>query len=546
LAEGWVTRSLPHSVYWGDGNHTIEAKLSGELLMVDFYESNNAQSNRVSLTLKIHFDRVELVDLTGNGIGNSTNNVGIGTLLVNVAIQILRTIYDGRLQDVSVRGTTCPLSGLDGREHEIDVANRVRFWTSFNLTIDEPEQPRAAIRGLLSEFRLKDRGKCLGKINTLLSIRDFWRGYHRPNLFPQELDSLRQLDLDKSSLLKLPSDEELDNKEEQTRNRYFYIRTVVTTAFFIFLVRLLFLNDLMSFNWLSGAIALTLAFQWLLHRFTFPFIHENFYQRQARKEKRLVVDREQEKLVEVNDHHPYIFARLYRSVTKTWPNQISSVLAESQDFSEYAYYKQNHQTILEWVKFIESFKNQFGQSINRKFMLAPHEVRDHLFEIQSNSITIGELTRYSELLETEFEFHLNRLLRSIGTHELSVSGNSNACPRKILKNLRSIAMIELYPNGPYFSDPMRVQMKIILREGTVFLEPQWGVYKDIRRHETLSGLSILLAEEFRNKAFIRDDDRLLPLSTDARDFILQILDLGNCRDIENDELHKYVEQLGSM
>ena len=56
---------------------------------------------------------------------------------------------------------------------------------------------------------------------------------------------------------------------------------------------------------------------------------------------------------------------------------------------------------------------------------------------------------------------------------------------------------------------------------------------------------MLREEAFRKKTFIRDGDQLIQLNSEPKDFILQILDLGNCRHIDENELDKYSKRLAS-
>ena len=56
---------------------------------------------------------------------------------------------------------------------------------------------------------------------------------------------------------------------------------------------------------------------------------------------------------------------------------------------------------------------------------------------------------------------------------------------------------------------------------------------------------MLHEEEFRKKTFIRYVNQPIQLSSEPKDFILKILDLGNCRKIDGGELDKYSKRLES-
>ena len=538
--ENWAVRNLPHTIYWGDGNHIIEAKYSSGLLVIDLCESSGAQTHRVSLAISIEFDTAKILDLTGNGYGESTNNKGIGTLLFNLAIQFMKCIFYDRLETVVLSGTTCPMYGPDSPLYEQDVENRAKFWSSFNLKLDNPKNDRAQMKSLMKDICLKDRGMCMGKIDTLLSINDFWRGYHRPRLFPSEINTLRELDFDIYSIKTLPKKEELNEKEQSFRKTYFYF--LIAVSCFIFIVTIDYLYSIKSISLKSfGIVAgLSVLLYFLLLRFTSSHFDRFFSVDNAREHNRSVINLERKKLADLNDKNPGIFKRMYEVVKKIWPEETSDKLSLTTEFYEYDQNLNAPETIIAWHILLENFKTKYYHQVNAKRCTNEYVVEDFLFDIDSNNIRIESLEKYANLLEIEFEHHANRLLNSIKSHELFIRGNSDAFPSKIIGSLKSIAMIELYTNEPFSSDIVCINMKVTLRSGILNFQPDWSAYKEGRRADTIHALSFLLIENYRKKTFIRDGKKLIALSDDPREFIFQLFDLANCRAISQKELDKYV------
>jgi hypothetical protein len=543
--QNWAVRNLPHAIYWGDGNHTIEARYSSRLLVLDMYESTAAQSHRVSLAISIEFGSAKILDLTGNGYGESTNNKGIGTLLFNLAIQFMKCIFYDRIETVVVSGTTCPLFGPDSPLYERDVQNRAKFWSSFNLTLDDPKNGRSSMKALLKDLCLKDRGMCLGKINTLLSINGFWRSYHRPKLFPNEVNALRELDLDIYSIKTLPTKEELNKKEKSFQKGYLYFLLGICGFSLFKMIDHLYSTESISFKSVGIAIGLTLLLYFLLFRLTTSYFNKFFSVESEREHSELIISAERKKLADLNYESPGIFKRMYDVVIKIWPAERSKTLSSSNEFHEYDQNLKAPESIIEWHRLIENFKAKYYHQINSKRLSEEYCINDFLFNFTSNNVRIEHLERYSSILNGEFEHHINRLLNSIESHELFIYGNSDANPKVIIKNIRSIAMIVLYTNESFSSDIACINMKLILKNGTINFQPGWSAYKEIRRKDTINALSFLLDDNYLKKTFIRDGENLIALSKEPKEFILQLFDLANCRNISEKELNEYVDSCDS-
>lgn len=541
--ENWAVRNLPHTIYWGDGNHTIEARYSSNYLIIEFYESTKGQANRVSLFINIGCDSAQIVDLTGNGFGYPTNNKGIGTLLFNLAIQFMKCLFRERLNSIKIFGTTCPFLGSDLPFYDNDIKHRANFWSSFNLILEDPTNGRSPMEALLKDVCLKNRGMCMGKIDTMLSIHDFWRGYHRPRLFPNEINALCELSVEVHSIKALPSMDELNKKEEFSKKTYYFFLLGSACLTFIMILKYFHSMGSISLDIVGSTVILSVLFYFLIHRLTLSPFEKFFSVEAAREHSRSVINSKRNVLANLNLRNTGIFKRMFDVVTNIWPEERPEPLSSMTELNEFENNLNSQENVIAWCILLENFQTKYYYQVNSKRLSDEYDVNDFLFDMDSNNISIETLIKYSDLLDNEFEHHINRFLGSIRSHELFIRGSSHACPRRVVRGINSIAMIELYTNDPFPSDIGCIHMKLTLRHGILNFQPDWSAHKEIRRTDTINALSFLLDKNYYKKVFIRDDGKLIPISGNPKEFVLQLLDLANCRRISQAELDKYLKLL---
>lgn len=98
-------------------------------------------------------EKVYLIDLAGNGEGSGLESIGIGTLMLNTAIQIFRADCP---EETHITGE---LTDVDDPQEDIELAKscrerRSRFVKSFGLKI-KAGYPWSTCYGMLNEIHLK-------------------------------------------------------------------------------------------------------------------------------------------------------------------------------------------------------------------------------------------------------------------------------------------------------------------------------------------------------------------------------------------------------
>lgn len=104
----------------------IEIRFTLSKLTITAWQDDWGSKPPVVLTLDLLGPLVKLDDLKGNGKGNlKAHRRGIGTLLINIAIQILKGIY---------RPETCVFGHAYPNEHSAPAKEELlRYWGRFNL-----------------------------------------------------------------------------------------------------------------------------------------------------------------------------------------------------------------------------------------------------------------------------------------------------------------------------------------------------------------------------------------------------------------------------
>ena len=137
-------------------------------------QKSNSQSIYLCVTLSDNFIRIE--DLVGNGEHSGFQNKGYGTLLVNLAIQIIRLIYNDR-PNILVTGR---VSNMDDEDLVRSSQRRNHFWSSFGFKLKDQKAYNTRMEARLSDLVLKDRGMLSDSLSSMLSLSKFYRYFNRP------------------------------------------------------------------------------------------------------------------------------------------------------------------------------------------------------------------------------------------------------------------------------------------------------------------------------------------------------------------------------
>lgn len=128
-------------------------------------------NHKVSLLIR-GGSSIKIQDIQGNGYYSGLQGKGIGTLLFNTALQILKYKYS---EDIKVMGQMSPV----GDPEEPNLAEECRqhragFWKSFGFEIVAGEQHGwELIKAKLKELNPKMNGLVLNKYSRFVNINEF-------------------------------------------------------------------------------------------------------------------------------------------------------------------------------------------------------------------------------------------------------------------------------------------------------------------------------------------------------------------------------------
>ncbi|MDP2716650.1 hypothetical protein [Rheinheimera sp.] len=123
------------------------------------------------LLLEYSHDSAFIEDIQGNNYDSGLQGKGIGSLLVNTAIQVLRkklpidSLISGQMSDVGD-----PIESVLLKRCQ---QHRSAFWASFGFNIQPGMAGHEKIRALLSDLKVKENGLTLDKFPRFIPLSDF-------------------------------------------------------------------------------------------------------------------------------------------------------------------------------------------------------------------------------------------------------------------------------------------------------------------------------------------------------------------------------------
>jgi hypothetical protein len=128
-------------------------------------------SREVKLLLEYSSKSAFFEDIQGNNFDSGIHGKGVGSLLVNLALQVIKgklpaeSVVEGEMSDVG-----------DPRESEIlnnCQTHRAKFWESFGFKVMPGKQGAENIAARLSELNVKEYGLAWGKFPRYIPLNNF-------------------------------------------------------------------------------------------------------------------------------------------------------------------------------------------------------------------------------------------------------------------------------------------------------------------------------------------------------------------------------------
>lgn len=138
------------------------------------------ENRYLKMLLEYSADSVFIEDLQGNGHSSGLQGQGTGSLLVNIAIQYLRTflppetLVHGKMSDAGDPKESLILEECRKR--------RSQFWQSFGLQIIQGKAGNEVVSARLTDLKEKRRGLVMGKYPKFILLENFVEKSERRNI----------------------------------------------------------------------------------------------------------------------------------------------------------------------------------------------------------------------------------------------------------------------------------------------------------------------------------------------------------------------------
>jgi hypothetical protein len=538
----WAIRNAYHTITWNNGLTKINIALRDNWLDIYYFPDQTRDEPNIRLFVELRENSVKFTDLIGNGTGTGYQCKYIGTVLVNLAIQMLKLIYKEKHESIIVTGETCPDRTAQEPSYTTDIARRAHFWQRFGFVLENPTEAVSPFRSNLANLQIVDRG-VVGDISTLLSVNSFWRNYHQPKLYPQDMVLIQQVDTDSYHRIKQGKSrneiQAIQDSLDKNRLNLFYFFCISA-----YLTQLYFFYDLPVKWLLTVALGFYFSSVFIAHRYTeklnaiFPAFYDlkkwNELRQEARMHWQVIIDTEKQR--------PGLLKRFYQALLSSNSIQRNPILDDSSNKPEYSNMDQRDLCI-EWYPLIEKFKNQFNvlNKVGRQH--ADSKYIDFLFgATYCNGMSISQFNDFATQLDDQFEYHFNRLVKLLPDNRVTITGGTFS-ELTGMNKLSNIARVELYTSGNINSDYVRIHFRLFILEGIVDFQCDWSVYKETRRQESLVVLSQLVKQNLLVKTFIVDGENYIKVPEDPDGLLYSFLDLGKCFCVEPDEFKAYTKLL---
>lgn len=142
-------------------------------LEVAVWWNHNQPKENMLLWITLADDSVKFSDLIGNGYGTTLHRKGIGTFVVNLAIQVLQLTYE----------PATPIGGILSNPNEDGLPTEKRlmleesrqiFWSRFGLKVKQADGEQFAHNsGTVGNLNAIEQGMVAGQFPRYLPLEDF-------------------------------------------------------------------------------------------------------------------------------------------------------------------------------------------------------------------------------------------------------------------------------------------------------------------------------------------------------------------------------------
>lgn len=484
--------------------HITPCKSNGFSISLD----PNIRERRSTIRIHIGFrgDEITVQDLVGNGEGTQYQDKGYGTLLFNLALQVIRVIYLDD-PDTTVMGDVSNKS--DSADIEGCAKRRNHFWNSFGFTLVDPSAPNTPMSSPLHALKMVDRGLVQGYIPTTLGLSAFYRYFNRCLVPERDAIPIKAINLDDISHKGITSKDKLAAlllRAGSQVNWAFGLLAIVTIGLCLaFVLEAELAHDAIFKILAASGAALFVFYALLLHKLIglMPAYRTYLALSEQRRQEITVI---QKKIMGIEDELQGAVERVYNALAPSHP------LLRDQKLQETA--RASNTDLVEYVD-TETYARLIAsiqQILSTPYTLGKDpatELDDFFFGKINSCISNHNLQQFIHKLDSaSLAYQMNRILRRCDHNQLIVTDDTS-CPTgfdQFAKKIASdVTLIELYRSREPTKGP-ELYIRFYLSEGCLDFRATLSVWKMIRAEELVVCLRALHRNGLIEKTFIKVDE----------------------------------------
>ncbi|MBL4862627.1 MAG: hypothetical protein JKY09_06390, partial [Crocinitomicaceae bacterium] len=264
----WTKRSLSKGLEYIIRNTKITIdRCTHSGFSIYLYPEYPKEEKAIYIHVGFFGSNVTIQDLVGNGVGGGYQDRRYGTLLVNLALQVIKHWFDDH-QNILVSGRVSDVG--DNDEKETCRARRNYFWSSFGFQLGDMEASNTHMEAKLIDLSCKKGELIQGYLPINLSVGDFWRYFNRPTIAHEMAECIKNINTDEYALQDVPDFQLMWGKREKTLLLGSRILNLGFLAIYVSVMVLLFpylnINELLGVGFGAGVIS------WLANYASFPYL----------------------------------------------------------------------------------------------------------------------------------------------------------------------------------------------------------------------------------------------------------------------------------
>ena len=207
---------LQHGLEWISGKTKISVDKSSDYIDVKLYP-NYPKQTKISLFLKIESDeKVQVIDLVGNGYNSGYQCGGYGRLIFNIGIQALYTYYGMPMNDplakkIHVYGEASSIGDPPEEPAKSECCDRRnKFWSDFGFELNDQKAFKTPMETTLADLKLRDGEVTKNGTQRIINLEKFWLNGEAPELLESDIQAFMSVDLEQFNLDECPTQKDLD------------------------------------------------------------------------------------------------------------------------------------------------------------------------------------------------------------------------------------------------------------------------------------------------------------------------------------------------